>query len=715
MNVSGFEKWIPSSIQEYEIYEPNSTDELQKIASVDLPDNFIYDPDYLYLWVRIVSAGEYYGPNKNGDYFPEEQLIEYYHTFKNAHPFKNHENKKVENAIGQVLDVRWNAVMKCVEVFKGIDKKRAPEVVRGFLKGYLTDVSMGCRVPYTVCSVCGNKARKRSEFCQHVNNHRMQYLGTGERVFEINFEPSFHDSSVVLSGAERVAKALMIIDAPPSGSSVTFKKVASGHSKSAKYVRLTEYEMEKVAAFKEQLHPFFKPRNLDKVAGEGILQKLAELEKELTGKLLNVVSTPTEDEETAASNIIGIVRFLTEKRMDEDNISAISETLRNLADAECLPVHRVFSTFLGIAELMGIELYPTELHKILTNLTDAKLNPEMEISKAKRSEISPREVDRKQVIIKNISDSVPKLSDPSEFFNLYDDGAHDTDELAHNPVSFIDSLHNANDFDFEPPTKVVKVIRITLKPLLKSRSVFPQFSVPRISPFLEGLSPIIGNHQAAQDFDILTGPRSIGDLIANIAFNSFQNMKSVMPMTKMIRIAKMFDNSFEKIANELDVVPYAKEVLASDTSLEQYKDIIRHADEIPSGSFDVLNNEFLSSFANETNMPSEKVAALKTATLMQFGGLEKEAREVLDFYDLSEQSTGYMLKRASDYAKEEMSKIANDYLKNLIIDSTFNPLSISTTIPGRLLDAYIFTKVGDLLKSKMGQSPQQPTYEERRG
>src|SRR5690606_11824218 len=106
---------------------------------------------------------------------------------------------------GKIFSVRWNPIMKCVELFKGIDRKIAPEIVRGFEKGFLTDVSMGCRVPYTVCSVCGNKARRQSEFCHHVKQHRMQYLGNGERVFEINHKPKFHDSSVVLNGAERVA------------------------------------------------------------------------------------------------------------------------------------------------------------------------------------------------------------------------------------------------------------------------------------------------------------------------------------------------------------------------------------------------------------------------------------------------------------------------------------------------------------------------------
>ena len=39
--------------------------QLLKTASVNLPDNIPYDPNFLYVEVRAVSAGEYYGNNKN--------------------------------------------------------------------------------------------------------------------------------------------------------------------------------------------------------------------------------------------------------------------------------------------------------------------------------------------------------------------------------------------------------------------------------------------------------------------------------------------------------------------------------------------------------------------------------------------------------------------------------------------------------------------------
>jgi hypothetical protein len=700
--MSGFDKWIPSAITEYEIYHPQSTDELHKVASVDLPEDFMYDPDYLYLWVRIVSAGEYYGPNKNGDYFPEQELMDYYHTFRNAHPFKNHENKKVENAIGQVLDVRWNPVMKCVEIFKGIDKKRAPEIVRGFLKGYLTDVSMGCKVPYTICSVCGNKAKKRSEFCVHVNKYRMQYLANGERVFEVNYEPSFHDSSVVLSGAERVAKALMIIDNPPTAS-VSFKKVATSRGVD-RFIRLTDNELEKVASARQAMHPFFIEPIMDKLAYDNdLIQKLAEIEKEITGKVLNVVSAPDEEERDAASNVISIIKFLTEKRMDEETVSSIAETIKNLAESEKLSISRVFSTFLGIAELLGIELYPNELHNLLREITDAKLNPELETSEPIRSSLTPSDVSIGSKQIKVIMKKIPNLTDSSELHNLYDDAAHDAESFLHQPSSFLNAVDNEHDWDTEPNKKVVKVIRMTLSPMMSLRSHLPQHLLPRIMPFLEGMVNLSGNRKSIRDFDMISNPRSLGDLLGSLSYNNYQNMRPVIVRTKMIRLAKLQDSGIEKIASS--VYPEYQEV---DTmrykyaTLNELPGLLKEAESFPVGSFSALNADMLAKFAHETKLPSEKVAVIKTATLLDFAGMQKTANELLEQHELPASSKGLLLKSAMRFASNEMEKMANDYAVNLLADSTFLPNSISTTIPGRLVDAFVFTKLTRALNEKMG-------------
>ena len=181
--------------------------ELVKTASeIILPEGHEYDPDFVYMKVRAVSAGEYWGCNKNADFFPEEELKKNYKTFFDAHVFKNHENKEVEKAIGDVLDAVWNDEMKYVELFIRVDKRIAPTIARGFEKGFMTDVSMGCKIDHSICSICGNSAKTQSQYCDHIKYEKHKVRDDGRKVYEININPRFHDISAVLNGADRTAK-----------------------------------------------------------------------------------------------------------------------------------------------------------------------------------------------------------------------------------------------------------------------------------------------------------------------------------------------------------------------------------------------------------------------------------------------------------------------------------------------------------------------------
>ena len=53
-----------------------------------------------YVHVIGMTAGEFYGPNRNGDWFSEENLIKYHDTFRtNAHVFLHHVNKDPEKSV----------------------------------------------------------------------------------------------------------------------------------------------------------------------------------------------------------------------------------------------------------------------------------------------------------------------------------------------------------------------------------------------------------------------------------------------------------------------------------------------------------------------------------------------------------------------------------------------------------------------------------------
>lgn len=268
-------KEIIFSFTDYDVLDGN----MEKIASSgSVPNPVInelpepYDDDFLYVRVRAISAGEYWGSNTNADYFSEKELRESYHTFLDAHVFKNHANKDVANAIGAVLLAEWNNEMKYVELLLKIDKQLAPTIVRGFLKGYTTDVSMGCRVKETRCSICGNMAKVRSDFCEHVRKMRNQVLPDGRKVFEYNIGPRFHDISVVLNGADRTAKVVEILAPQSKVNPVVMKKVASRDINFAD-------GLQKVASDTPNLGFTFS-----KKASSG-MYKLAEFKKEIIDKL----------------------------------------------------------------------------------------------------------------------------------------------------------------------------------------------------------------------------------------------------------------------------------------------------------------------------------------------------------------------------------------------------------------------------------------------
>lgn len=781
-----FDKVIPSQIQEYKIFNVSSTDELVKEASdVDFPEGFIYDPDFLYLWVRIVSAGEYWGPNKNGDYFPVEELENYWETFNEAHPFKNHKNKNVEDSIGKIISVRWNPRMKGVELLKGIDKKRAPEVARGYLKGYLTDVSMGCKVPYTICSICGNKARKQSEFCDHVKYHRLQFLGNGERVFEINYSPKFHDSSTVLNGAERVAKAFMIIDSPPNGVEVSFKKVASTNGKTTRFVRLSEYEMDKVASVQQSMHPLLQEETLNKEASKipPMMRKIAEIEKELTGKLLNVVSTPKGDKLPAMKQMLEVIKFLTEKRIDEGSLTNIAATVRNVAKANGVHISRAFATLIGMAELMGIELFPTELHTILRGLTDNGLNEDFSLSPSNELPVYPSE------FAKTLGDAVvsvrnvPDFADPSSLLQLYDDAAHDEDSFTSDPLSFLSNIADGDVMDMTPPTRVIKVIHQTLSPLAKVRSTDPDVLLPKLSVILGGHGSIVGGPAARRDLSMLANPVTSGDLLGKIAYSIYQNMRPRLKGTRLMKLAESTTHGLEKTASDglgygklaLMTVPssYAASAFQKDrrqngryltdsqnfvadhpgivaggaivagkpltsavhktvrkgsqiagaakdlfeknfvhlADYRSFEGLVKIADSLSSGNFNVFDGHEVSKrYMHETGATGEQTSAVKMATILSAGGMDKEAYEIMDFYNIPTHEKGHFLKIAANYLDEEMDKAAGDFTNNMILSAIGDTSPLAPTLPGRAVDAFVFKQLGKLVQPKQPQTgePVQP-------
>lgn len=203
------------------MYKHASSDALDYCSGVQPEDG------YRYVLVLAMSAGEFYGPNRNGDAFsegpiqgnngawlvaPGETLLDYYKTFEDqATVFKHHINKDPKKGYGEVAQAFYNHNMHRVELLLKIDMHKAAGqfFMRKIEAGEYPGVSMGCRIKYDVCSICGNHAPTRADYCEHVSGKNPAYgmnrlLENGERCFVWNPCPNLFDISFVFKPADRI-------------------------------------------------------------------------------------------------------------------------------------------------------------------------------------------------------------------------------------------------------------------------------------------------------------------------------------------------------------------------------------------------------------------------------------------------------------------------------------------------------------------------------
>lgn len=179
-----------------------------------------------YVLVNALGAGEFFGSNINADYFPWDSLAHDgedfgYKTFLNAHAFQHHANKDPSRAFGiPVLSV-LNPRMKRVELVIKLDRDQAKDqgadgVITRIENGEFPDVSMGCKVPFDICSICGHHSKTRNDYCIHMRPPEElreiygpnKILPDGRRIYVINTRPRFFDLSFVFIGADKTAKVM---------------------------------------------------------------------------------------------------------------------------------------------------------------------------------------------------------------------------------------------------------------------------------------------------------------------------------------------------------------------------------------------------------------------------------------------------------------------------------------------------------------------------
>lgn len=251
------------------------------------------NPNKIYVLVNALGAGEFWGSNINGDWFPEAALVHKgmdfgHETFYNAYPYKHHVNKDPSRAFGKVELVCWHDDMKRVELVVAIDRElakrfAAEDVCDKLDAGQFPDVSMGCKVPYDLCSICTDwkKYRRaqstynpslhqtvgkavlafhkkdpirgvsvtRNDYCEHLKTQLNRILSDGRKVYAINDFPRFFDISFVFIGADKTAKVMA--------------KLAMAYAGGSKYVAVPSWFVAEQLGYQPETEKAF-----EKVAGK---------------------------------------------------------------------------------------------------------------------------------------------------------------------------------------------------------------------------------------------------------------------------------------------------------------------------------------------------------------------------------------------------------------------------------------------------------------
>lgn len=182
---------------------------LLKEAATSEINNFIHNlrprENHTYLHINAMTAGEYHGANRNSDFFPEENLKASYKTFETspAHVFRSHINKDPKKAFGKVIFATYNENMHRVELIAECPNELVEDLNTRIAAGEFPATSMACKTQYDTCSICGNRAKSRQEYCRHLSTELGKLYPDGRKVYAINnANLHFFDISIVVRPAD---------------------------------------------------------------------------------------------------------------------------------------------------------------------------------------------------------------------------------------------------------------------------------------------------------------------------------------------------------------------------------------------------------------------------------------------------------------------------------------------------------------------------------
>jgi hypothetical protein len=172
----------------------------QRFASINPIMRFL--DDYIFIRHRAISSGEHYGANGNWDYFPDSELMKNYSSFINTGFFRDHQNFDKKLAYGINGDSRYHP-NHFIELISAVGLKLQKDsslTCDNIIKGVWDETSMGCEVKLSECSICGNEAETREQYCDHIRFCKGSKVG-GKDVYEINHGVTFFEDSLITTEA----------------------------------------------------------------------------------------------------------------------------------------------------------------------------------------------------------------------------------------------------------------------------------------------------------------------------------------------------------------------------------------------------------------------------------------------------------------------------------------------------------------------------------
>lgn len=191
---------------------------------IDIMSKLAFAPGEVPIHLIALGTTESIGPNRNGDGFSDMACNRYHDTFvKHARFYRNHQNKDKAKSYGIIKASMYNKSMNRIELIVALNgteeaaRRNGGLVADKELEKLASDpdslaVSMSCKVAYDVCSICGNKAATRKDYCTEdtcdgggCTDNLCKIAEDGKITYVDNPHPTWFDISNVFRPADRIA------------------------------------------------------------------------------------------------------------------------------------------------------------------------------------------------------------------------------------------------------------------------------------------------------------------------------------------------------------------------------------------------------------------------------------------------------------------------------------------------------------------------------